>query len=204
MPVNAGYLVLAGAGGVFIWSGLKGKSISSVFRQLAGGDSPTGASSANPVSGVAPPVSGGSGPPVLTSGTMAEAAKMAESYAGVAPYVYGGASPSGWDCSGMVRWIYGQLGVSLPRTSEEQYATVQRITVNQLQPGSLVFTQFPGDNASPGHVGIYVGGDEIVSAEDQALGTGYSTLSSWQGNIVGYGSPVTVTAAGPASNLKQG
>lgn len=53
MPVKAGYLLLAGGGGVFVWSGLKGKSVSSAFRQLAGGDSPTAASAANPVSGVA-------------------------------------------------------------------------------------------------------------------------------------------------------
>lgn len=52
MPVKAGYLLLAGGGGVVLWSGLKGKSVSSVFRQLAGGDAPQGASSANTIAGV--------------------------------------------------------------------------------------------------------------------------------------------------------
>jgi hypothetical protein len=54
MPVKAGYLLLAGGGGVFVWSGIAGKSVSSVFRQLAGGDAPSGASSANTITGVSP------------------------------------------------------------------------------------------------------------------------------------------------------
>jgi hypothetical protein len=54
MPVKAGYLLLAGGGGVFVWSGIAGKSVSSVFRQLAGGDAPSGASNANTITGVSP------------------------------------------------------------------------------------------------------------------------------------------------------
>jgi resuscitation-promoting factor RpfB len=55
VPLKAGYLLLAAGGGVFIWSGLKNKSVSSAFRQLAGGDSPTGATTAGlGVSGVTP------------------------------------------------------------------------------------------------------------------------------------------------------
>jgi len=54
MPIKAGYLLLAGGGGVFVWSGIAGKSVSSVFRQLVGGDSPATASSANPITGEAP------------------------------------------------------------------------------------------------------------------------------------------------------
>lgn len=51
MPVKAGYLLLAGGGAVFVWSGIKGKSVSGVFRTLIGGDSPNKAPSANPVAG---------------------------------------------------------------------------------------------------------------------------------------------------------
>src|SRR5271154_2420125 len=59
MPVRAGYLLLAAGGGVMVWSGLKNKSVSSAFRQLAGGDTPTAAQSAGlGVSGVTPPASG--------------------------------------------------------------------------------------------------------------------------------------------------
>lgn len=51
MAVKAGYLLLAGGGGVLLWSGIKGKGVSSVFRQLAGGDAPSGATPANPITG---------------------------------------------------------------------------------------------------------------------------------------------------------
>jgi resuscitation-promoting factor RpfB len=62
MPVKAGYLLLGAGGGVLVWSGLKNKSVSSVFRQLAGGDSPASASSAGlGVSGVSAPATTVSG-----------------------------------------------------------------------------------------------------------------------------------------------
>lgn len=59
MPVKAGYLLLAAGGGVMVWSGLKNKSVSSAFRQLAGGDSPTGAQTAGlDITGVTPAAAG--------------------------------------------------------------------------------------------------------------------------------------------------
>lgn len=58
MPVKAGYLLLAGAGAVFIWSGIKGKSVSGVFRTLIGGDSPTKAANANTIAGTPQTTSG--------------------------------------------------------------------------------------------------------------------------------------------------
>lgn len=103
-------------------------------------------------------------------------------------YVYGGTGPSSFDCSGLVQYVLTKLGVAnVPRTSEEQWGWVQKISASQLQPGDLVFAQFPGDDASPGHVGIYVGNGQVLSAEDPQSGVGYSSLSSWAGNIVGYG-----------------
>ena len=104
------------------------------------------------------------------------------------PYRYGGTTPGGFDCSGMVQYALTKLGVKgVPRTSEAQWAWVQKIQSKDLAPGDLVFAQFPGDNASPGHVGVYVGNGRVVSAEDPAHGVGVSTLSSWGSHIVGYG-----------------
>jgi hypothetical protein len=103
-------------------------------------------------------------------------------------YVYGGTTPSGFDCSGLVQYVLQHLGVSgVPRTSEAQWAWVTHISKTELQPGDLVFAQFPGDNSSPGHVGVYVGNGQILSAEDPASGVGYASLDSWASNIVGYG-----------------
>jgi cell wall-associated NlpC family hydrolase len=104
------------------------------------------------------------------------------------PYDYGGTTPAGFDCSGLVQYVLNAVGVKgVPRTSEAQWAWAQKIDKSQLAPGDLVFAQFPGDNASPGHVGVYTGNGQILSAEDPAQGIGYSTLSSWGSAIVGYG-----------------
>ena len=116
-------------------------------------------------------------------------------------YLYGGTTPSGFDCSGLVMYVLTTLGVSgVPRTSEAQYAWVQKISASELQPGDLVFAQFPGDNESPGHVGIYTGNGQVLSAEDPAAGVGYSSLSSWGSAIVGYGRVPNTPASGSDSS----
>src|SRR5271165_931422 len=74
------------------------------------------------------------------------------------PYVWGGDAPGGFDCSGLVYWAAHALGIKdFPRTSEEQWAAVDRIKADQLQPGDLIFMNFPGE-AAPGHVVIYRAG----------------------------------------------
>jgi NlpC/P60 family len=117
-------------------------------------------------------------------------------------YIYGGTTPSGFDCSGLVLYVLTTLGVKgVPRTSEEQYAWAQHIDKSDLAPGDLVFAQFPGDNASPGHVGIYVGNGKVISAEDPASGVGESTLDSWGSAIVGYGRVPSSTAGTQSATL---
>jgi hypothetical protein len=125
-----------------------------------------------------------------------------EKFAGDA-YVYGASGPSTFDCSGLVQYVLSTLGVqNVPRTSEAQWSWVTQISAAQLQPGDLVFAQFPGDNASPGHVGVYTGNGQVLSAEDPAAGVGYSSLASWGSNIVGYGRvPDTSTSASTDADI---
>ncbi len=63
------------------------------------------------------------------------------------PYVWGGASPGGFDCSGFVSYVFGQMGVSLPHHAASQYGMGSPVSRDQLQAGDLVF--FNG----LGHVG---------------------------------------------------
>lgn len=103
--------------------------------------------------------------PVGGTSPGAQVVADAERYLGV-PYVWGGTSATGFDCSGLVQHVYGDLGVSLPRTSEEQATVGTAVpSLAQAQPGDLVFfAGTDGTASSPGHVGIYIGNGEMIDA----------------------------------------
>lgn len=116
-------------------------------------------------------------PPVDASGSHAaalgvRAATLATRLIG-APYRVGGSSPDGFDCSGLVVYVYRQLGVALPRTAAEQRGTLPRVPLESLAPGDLVFFSTPED-----HVGIYLGGGEFVHAPGQGRGVERARLDS--------------------------
>jgi cell wall-associated NlpC family hydrolase len=78
------------------------------------------------------------------------------------PYRYGGDTPSGFDCSGLVVYSYGQFDIKLPRNSYKQYKKSKPIYERDLQPGDLVF--FRTTSSFVSHVGIYVGDNRFVHA----------------------------------------
>ncbi|MFN8472185.1 MAG: C40 family peptidase [Anaerolineae bacterium] len=82
------------------------------------------------------------------------------------PYVWGGASPeTSFDCSGLVQWVYGQVGVRLPRTAQQQYNATPRLAPEDLMPGDLVFFASTYPSSEPiTHVGIYVGNGRMINA----------------------------------------
>ncbi len=84
----------------------------------------------------------------------------AQKFLGV-PYVWGGASPSGFDCSGLVQYVFGQLGISLPRTASQQYEVGTAVSRGALMPGDTVFFDTTGGVS---HVGIYIGNDQFIDA----------------------------------------
>ncbi len=84
--------------------------------------------------------------------------ETALAYHGI-PYLWGGQSPSGFDCSGLVMYVYRQHGVELPHYSGSQFLLGEKIAPAELAPGDVVFFGSPIH-----HVGIYIGGDYFIHA----------------------------------------
>jgi cell wall-associated NlpC family hydrolase len=94
------------------------------------------------------------------SGVLGIAASLAGIY-----YIYGGTTTGGFDCSGYTQYVYGQVGINIPRTSEEQQAAAT--PVSNPQPGDLVFFGYPA-----GHVGIYAGNGMMWDSPHTGTTTG--------------------------------
>lgn len=90
------------------------------------------------------------------------AARTAERFVGI-PYRWGGDNVvEGMDCSGFVRAVYNLCGVSIPRTSREQYTAGDQVSRDDLRDGDLVF--FGSSEDKINHVGIFVGNGKFVHA----------------------------------------
>jgi cell wall-associated NlpC family hydrolase len=109
---------------------------------------PVAAAPARPIPG-APPGLGG------------RAAALAQSRLGT-PYRWGGAAPGGFDCSGLVYWVFGQLGVPLPRVAEQQGRVGVPVAAPDLLPGDVVF--FADSSGYVHHEGVYIGGGRMIHA----------------------------------------
>ena len=109
-----------------------------------------------------------------------KAASYAKSFVGRVPYRYGGSSPgTGFDCSGLTSYVYRHFGKSIPRTADAQFRHFRRESESRAWGGDLVFFHV---NSSPNsyvyHVGIYEGGNHMVSATDPAGGIRWETIYS--------------------------
>jgi cell wall-associated NlpC family hydrolase len=118
--------------------------------------------------------------PMLTSGFLnfggqagsGGVSSIALQYLGV-PYVWAGATPSGFDCSGLVQYVFAQLGVALPHNAAAQWHDPRAVSVprNALQPGDLVFFN------KLDHVGIYIGYGYFVDAPHTGTDVRIDSLS---------------------------
>ncbi len=91
------------------------------------------------------------------------------------PYVYGGSSPSGFDCSGFVKYVYNHFGVNLTRSSYSQVNEGTYVARSELQPGDLVFF---GTKGNVHHVGIYVSDGNFIHAPKPGKTVRIETLNS--------------------------
>jgi cell wall-associated NlpC family hydrolase len=131
---------------------------------------PSQSSAPQPVVGVAATTPEGStvAPPATHGGVVG----IAMQYLGV-PYVWGGASPRGFDCSGLVMYVFAQIGVSLPHSSYAQFGMGSPVGIGELQPGDIVFF------AGASHEGIYIGGGQFIHAPHTGDVVKISSLSGW-------------------------
>ncbi|WP_344977688.1 C40 family peptidase [Streptosporangium fragile] len=97
------------------------------------------------------------------------------------PYQYGGTGPGGWDCSGLVQAAWRSGGVSLPRTTWEQWSwgAGRKVSLNDLQPGDLIFSE------GLGHVSLYAGDGKIVHAPQTGDVVKVVPLSAYGRRLVG-------------------
>jgi cell wall-associated NlpC family hydrolase len=102
-----------------------------------------------------------------------------------APYRDGGIDPSGFDCSGFVRYVYEQHGVAVPRQVRDQFRVGKNVERDQLEPGDLVFFSTVAPGAS--HVGIMIGGDQFVHAPSERGVVRVESLSQqyWASRYIG-------------------
>jgi cell wall-associated NlpC family hydrolase len=106
-----------------------------------------------------------------------KAATLVQKYLGT-PYVWGGAKPGGFDCSGLVQYVNGKVGVSVPRTTYAQWDSGTPVKRGQLQPGDAVFfTGSDPKNGKPGHEGMYIGNGKFVEAPHTGGHVQVSTLA---------------------------
>jgi cell wall-associated NlpC family hydrolase len=95
------------------------------------------------------------------------------------PYSWGGASPSGFDCSGLVAYVYARLGVRLPHNAAAQFGVGRTVGLADAQPGDLIF--FHG----LGHVGILTGSGRYIHAPRSGRRVEVGSLASRRGTIDG-------------------
>ncbi|HEX2236633.1 MAG TPA: NlpC/P60 family protein, partial [Actinomycetota bacterium] len=98
------------------------------------------------------------------------------------PYQWGAAGPDAFDCSGLTMYAWAQAGVSLPHNSGAQYAATPRVAASDLQPGDLLFFGSPIH-----HVGMYIGGGQMVAAP--YTGSSVGVFPSSRSDFVGAGRP---------------
>jgi peptidoglycan DL-endopeptidase CwlO len=131
---------------------------------------------------------------VAPNAIVSEAVEYAEGQLGK-PYLFGGTGPAAYDCSGLVMEAYLSAGVTIPRTSQQEWAALPHVAAGQVQDGDLVFfAGSDGTPAQPGHVGLVVGKNLMIEAYATGFPirvSAFGTAQSPAGDetVVGYAQP---------------
>jgi len=120
----------------------------------------------------APSSSSSSSSSSSATGSAASVIAFAQAQIGDA-YVSGGTGPNSWDCSGLVQAAFGSVGIDLPRVSQSQSTAGTQVSLDNLQPGDILYW---GGAGSAYHVGIYVRGGQFVGAQNSSTGVVQKSL----------------------------
>ncbi|MFJ2114547.1 C40 family peptidase [Streptomyces sp. NPDC087850] len=125
----------------------------------AGSNASTGSSSASTVTSRA-------------TGSAASVVAFVQSHIGDA-YIMGSTGPNAWDCSGLVQAAYSQIGIDLPRVSQDQSTAGTQVSLSNLQPGDILYW---GGAGSAYHTAIYIGDGQFVGAQNPSKGVVQASL----------------------------
>jgi hypothetical protein len=105
------------------------------------------------------------------------------------PYVWGAAGPDAYDCSGLTMAAYAQVGIQLPHNAADQWNSLPHIPATLAQPGDLVFFITDGSATAPGHVGIYLGNNQMIEAPNHTAPVRISSTA--RSDLVGWARPAS-------------
>ncbi|MFI6699257.1 C40 family peptidase [Streptomyces sp. NPDC050509] len=106
------------------------------------------------------------------TGSAASVVAFAQAQVGDA-YIMGSTGPNAWDCSGLVQAAFSQIGVDLPRVSQDQSVAGTQVSLDNLQPGDILYW---GGAGSAYHTAIYIGGGEFIGAQNPSKGVVKASL----------------------------
>ncbi len=131
---------------------------------------------------------------VAPNAIVGQAVSYAEDQLGK-PYLFGGTGPAAFDCSGLVMMAYQAAGVTIARTSQDQWKTLPHVPAAKVVPGDLVFfAGADGTPTAPGHVGLVVGKNLEIEAYATGFPVRVSTFGTPQSppgetKVVGFAQP---------------
>jgi cell wall-associated NlpC family hydrolase len=124
----------------------------------------------------------------LPAGTAGAIIRYAEAQLGK-PYLWGATGPDAFDCSGLAMMAYAAAGLTIPRTSQAQWAFGTQIPASQAQPGDLVyFAGSDGTLTAPGHVGVVISAGQMIDSPYAGALVRQEPIADTPG-LVGYTQP---------------